>query len=128
MAKETLILKHYHYFSDDEKKADLKVEVEYVPTEHWDTTGERKAYNVVIDGEVVGTVTQSLANTSSPIRGTRLVRHHKGTLEWSWQRPRRPEDGKGLGPVYNAPGLYSKTRRKAVAKIMGYSDAQKVVK
>lgn len=116
--KETLTLWSYG-------KRDLTVTVEYVAIGKA-YENDLKAYDVLIDGESVGQVRQVLANTTSPIRGSRLVKRNRGTIQWAWSRPRTSKDKPGIGPVYNYPGLYALSRRTAVAEIMGYDMAKKV--
>lgn len=122
MARETLRLHDYGYFGD-KPKPDKTVEVEYRPTDHWSSDDSLRAYEVVIDGGVVGKVWQVRANTTRPAgRGSRLVVHQKGSIEWMWESTRRGKSGVRR----NSPGLYARTRRAAVAEILGYSTAEKV--
>lgn len=110
-----------------ERKPDRVIVAHYMAADHWNTGSDLKAYDVVIDGEIVGRVEQVIAGTTSPIRGTRLIRRHKGHIEWAWRRPRNADDDEpGLGPIRNSSGCYEQTRRDAVAEMLGYTRAEKV--
>lgn len=104
---ENLTLHHYG------AKPDLDVAVVYTPTAHW-RTGDWRAYDVTVDGADVGRIEQALESTDRQAGRIRIP--GRGRLAWAWHR----EDG-----TRNAPGLYARTRREAVAELLGYSSATK---
>lgn len=135
MAKETLLLKHYVYFNVEDKKPDLTVKVEYRRLRSlYDRPlrDDEKVYDIYIDGSEhpVGYIEQVEVSTSrSPVTSTIRwgIGHH---MEWSWSIYAHTGEGKRwLGDrdrAHNYPGLYGRTRRLAIADMLGYTDAEKV--
>ncbi len=89
------------------------VEVEYVKTDHWD--GESAAYNVVIDGKVVGKIERAMTNTDRHYGMIRVP--GKGRPAWSWRRAKKSRRKDVRDENY--PGSYASTRAQAVAEILG---------
>lgn len=119
---ERLRLRHYPFFQED-RLPDLVVDVEYREIPHYlthpDLThGVMRAYEIVVDGVVRGTIRHSIESTDRHIRGTRLRHPGRGRKAWSWETADRKSQ--------NSPGVYASSRRVAAAKILGYSDAARV--
>ena len=100
-------------FALGESKPDRVIEVEYRPTRHWN--GRSAAYEVALDGEVIGKIERATESTDRHYGRIRIP--GKGRPAWSW----RGADGRA-----NSPGLYPHNRRGAVAKILGYSTAERI--
>ncbi len=122
--KVTIRLKHWN-------KDDRIVTVEYreIPHTHGGTDWSKnpngnpwRAYEVLVDGEVVGEVEQVTKSTDTKVGRLRMV--GKGRLAWGWSRPRRRGDPQGYGPLSNSPGLYATNRDSAAAKILGFDYAE----
>jgi hypothetical protein len=118
--RERIVLIHTNWYKREDKLPDLKVEVEYVPAQHWSSDEGRKAYDIVIDGEVVGKITREIENTDTHYGRIRIP--GKGRPAWGWTRAKKKAGETGNR---NAPGMYEHNRRSAVAKILGYSYAEK---
>lgn len=117
---ETLRLRHFTILAED-RLEDRTVTVEYVEVDHWSTQpnpdgSERRKYEVYVDHGLAGTIEQTTESTDR--KYGRLRRPGKGRVAWSW----RSADGKRE----NSPGLYARTRRIAVAKLVGYSEGEVV--
>ncbi len=124
--RTTFVAKHWG-------KDDRVVTVEYreIPHTHGGNDWSKnpngnpwRAYEVLVDGKVVGQVEQVTKSTDRTIRGTRLRHPGKGRLAWAWSRPRRKGDPKGFGSINNSPGLYADNRDSAAAEILGYGYAE----
>ena len=113
---ETLLLRHFSYF-DAERKPDLVVEVEYVEVEREGQHGKnpdgskRRAYDVFIDHAYAGRIEHVTENTDRVYNRIRVP--GKGRKAWGWRTP----EGR-----YHSPGMYERTKRNAVAKLVEYSE------
>jgi hypothetical protein len=115
---ELLDLKHYAYFGDD-RLPDKTVEVEYIEIPHWNPEGrnpdgsKERRFEVYVDHALVGTIEHS---TESTDRHAGMIRiPGKGRKAWGWH---------ATSGASNRPGLYERTKRNAVAKLVGYSEGR----
>jgi hypothetical protein len=114
--KEKLRIQEYDWYSKNSR--DDVVEVEYVPAEHYNHRSGLKAYDVKVGDKVIGQVRQVTYTSSTTYKGTRIRRDYGKVTEWSWHRIE--------GNKNNSPGLYGKTRRQAVAELLGYNRSSRV--
>lgn len=98
------------------------VEVEYVKTSHWDD--ESAAYNVVIDGKVVGKIERATESTDRHYGMIRVP--GKGRPAWSWKRAKKSRRKDVRDENY--PGSYASTRAQAVAELLGGSRGERTRK
>lgn len=119
MATETLKLTSYPFGAPSET---MVVTVEYREVPHFYTNAVEKGlkrYEVLVDGEVVGTVHSFEYHSHTTYKGT-MIRRDLGTPKrWAW----RGADGRSE----NFPGLYASTRRRAVSSMLGYDRSERVV-
>jgi hypothetical protein len=97
------------------------VTVEYVEVPHWNTHGNEKAYDVLVDGQKVGRVEQVRYMASTNYKGTRIRSDLGYRLEWSWRRMGSLAQNERRE---NYPGSYERTCRSAAACILGYDFAK----
>jgi hypothetical protein len=110
-----------------ERRESLTVTVEYVEVPHmYESIGQAehegrpmKAYEVMLDGEKVGKIEHVVESTDRHYG--RIRSPGRGRLAWGWVVTGPP--GGGIMPRYNSPGLYRRTRRDAVADMLGWSYA-----
>ena len=112
----------------------MTVNVEYVKAPYYDHDPDyrpehkgkqQQAYDVRVNGDLVGRIRQTVVSTSRSPRTSRIRWGIGSHLEWSWDRSHTA--GPNLnGRMSNSPGLYGKTRREAVADMLGYGRAEVV--
>lgn len=98
------------------KKAEWRdFEIEYREIDHWlphETTrrGRKlKRYEVLVDGERLGTVESNEHTSSTTYKGTRIRRDLGRPVRWSWEIDTNSR---------TFPGLYSDTRRTATVEML----------
>lgn len=124
--KETLCLTDYGTWQDH--KPDKNIVVEYIEIPHWKTTPRDgkllKAYEVLVDGQKVGKVEQTIISTDRKAGRLRIPGH--GRVGWAWGRPGKIVNGVMRSPEHGTVYGYVSNRRMAVAGLLDYSEAKKV--
>lgn len=129
--KETLTFKHYGFGGNSLPNLTAEVEYRKAPYYNHDTDyvpdfkGKPLAsWDVYLDGVLIGRVRQIEKSTSRSPRTSRIRWGISSHLEWGWDRPHTVGPNPH-GRTTHYPGLYSRTRRGAVAGMLGYTVAAK---